>query len=62
MAGDNDPDVQFNQTVMLAGALRRQGVDVEERVFPGEGHDFLLYRTWRESYEATASFLDRWLK
>jgi len=62
MAGDNDPDVQFNQTVMLAGALRRQGVNVEERVFPGEGHDFLLYRTWRESYEEAAKVLDRWLK
>ena len=34
--GDDDPDVQFNQTVMLADALRRQGVEMEEMVIPDE--------------------------
>ncbi len=60
--GDDDRDVQFNQTVMLNDALRRQKVHVEEIVFPDEIHDFLLYRTWRESYQAAVDFLDRWLK
>jgi dipeptidyl aminopeptidase/acylaminoacyl peptidase len=57
IAGDNDPDVQFNQTVMLADALRKQGVQIEELIFPEEVHDFLLYRTWKHAYEAAAQFL-----
>jgi dipeptidyl aminopeptidase/acylaminoacyl peptidase len=61
MQGDDDRDVQFNQTVMLKDALRRQKVHVEELVFPDEIHDFLLYRTWCEAYEATVKFLDKWL-
>ena len=57
--GDNDPDVQFNQTVRLAAALRKQKVEVEELVFPDEVHDFLLYRSWVQAYEATVAFLKR---
>jgi len=57
--GDDDPDVQFNQTVRLAAALRKQKVDVEELVFPDEVHDFLLYRNWRDAYQALADFLKR---
>jgi dipeptidyl aminopeptidase/acylaminoacyl peptidase len=60
--GDDDPDVLFNNTVMLADALRRRHVEVEELIFPDEVHDFLLYRSWRAAYEATAKFLDRKLK
>ncbi len=60
--GDDDRDVQFNQTVMLNDALRRQKVEVEELIFPDEIHDFLLYRTWRAAYEAAVQFLDRHLK
>ena len=52
-------DVQFNQTVMLAGALRKQKVDVEELVLPDEVHDFLLYRSWRDAYQAAVEFLRR---
>jgi dipeptidyl aminopeptidase/acylaminoacyl peptidase len=60
--GDDDRNVQFNQTVMLAAALRRQQVGVEELVFPDEIHDFLMYRSWLEAYQATARFLDRQLR
>jgi dipeptidyl aminopeptidase/acylaminoacyl peptidase len=60
--GDDDRRVQFNQTVMLAGALRKQGVEIEELVIPDEGHDFLLHRSWKTTYEATARFLQRHLK
>ena len=60
--GDDDRNVQFNQTVKLADALRRQYVEVEELIFPDEVHDFLLYRTWLAAYQAAASFLDRKLK
>ena len=60
--GDDDPDVQFNQTVMLADALRKQGVEMEEMVIPDEVHDFLLQRSWLAAYKATAEFLQRHLK
>ncbi|SPE33638.1 Peptidase S9, prolyl oligopeptidase active site domain protein (fragment) [Candidatus Sulfopaludibacter sp. SbA3] len=60
--GDDDPDVLFNNTVMLADALRRRSVEVEELIFPDEVHDFLLYRSWRDAYQAAVRFLDRKLK
>lgn len=60
--GDDDRSVQFNQTVMLAGALRKQGVEMEEMVIPDEGHEFLLHRSWKAAYEASARFLERHLK
>jgi dipeptidyl aminopeptidase/acylaminoacyl peptidase len=56
--GDDDRDVQFNQTVMLADALRQQKVEVEELVFPDEVHDFLLHKTWLEAYRAAVRFLE----
>jgi len=59
IAGDDDPDVQFNQTVMLADALRRQGVEREVLIFPDEVHDFLMWRTWRAAYDSSAKFLLR---
>ena len=54
--GDDDPDVQFNQTVMLADALRRRGIPMQLLMFPDEVHDFLLYRTWLSAYQATSKF------
>jgi dipeptidyl aminopeptidase/acylaminoacyl peptidase len=60
--GDDDHDVQFNQTVMLADALRKQGVEMEEMVIPDEVHDFLLHRSWLSAYEATVRFIERHLK
>jgi dipeptidyl aminopeptidase/acylaminoacyl peptidase len=60
--GDDDRDVQFNQTVMLADALRRQGVEMEELVLPDEIHDFLLWRSWVAAYRASVEFLEEHLK
>jgi dipeptidyl aminopeptidase/acylaminoacyl peptidase len=60
--GDDDPDVKFKNTVILADALRRRKVDVEELIFPDEVHDFLLYRTWRSAYDATVQFFSRKLR
>jgi dipeptidyl aminopeptidase/acylaminoacyl peptidase len=60
--GDDDPDVQFKNTVMLAAALRKQKVEVEELIFPDETHDFLLHRTWVAAYEAAFRFLNARLK
>ena len=59
MQGDDDRNVQFSQTVRLAAALREQGVDFEEHVFPDEIHDFLLYRSWITAYTLAADFFQR---
>jgi dipeptidyl aminopeptidase/acylaminoacyl peptidase len=57
--GDADPDVQFNQTVRLAFALQSRNVEVEELIIPGEVHDFLLYRSWHDTYAAAVAFFKR---
>jgi dipeptidyl aminopeptidase/acylaminoacyl peptidase len=62
MQGDDDRNVLFGQTVRLAAALRAQGVEVEEKVFPDEVHDFLLHKNWVKAYELAADFFDRKLK
>lgn len=59
--GDDDRNVHFNQTVLLTDALRQRKVEFEDLIFPDEIHDFLLYRHWREGYEAAARFLERHL-
>jgi dipeptidyl aminopeptidase/acylaminoacyl peptidase len=59
--GDDDRNVPFAETVDLADALRKQGVQFEELIFPDEIHDFLLWRDWVAAYSAAASFLDRHL-
>ena len=60
--GDDDRNVPFSETVTVAGALRKQGVEFDELVFPDEVHDFLLYAHWVEAYRASAEFLRRKLK
>jgi dipeptidyl aminopeptidase/acylaminoacyl peptidase len=57
--GDDDRNVQFSQMVELADALRKQGVQYEELVFPDEIHDFLLHKTWVTAYSAAADFFRR---
>jgi len=55
--GDDDRNVQFQQTVDLALRLRREGVRVEELVFPDDIHDFLRHANWLAAYRAGAGFL-----
>jgi dipeptidyl aminopeptidase/acylaminoacyl peptidase len=57
--GDDDRNVPFSQTVVLAEALRKQRVHFEELIFPDEIHDFLLHRSWLRAYEAAAEFFDQ---
>jgi dipeptidyl aminopeptidase/acylaminoacyl peptidase len=59
--GDDDRNVPFSETVDLADALRKQGVQFEELIFPDEIHDFLLHRSWIAAYTAAAGFFDRHL-
>jgi dipeptidyl aminopeptidase/acylaminoacyl peptidase len=57
--GDDDRNVPFDQTTDLVQRLRRQGVRVEEIVYPDEIHDLLLWRSWIDAYRATAAFFTR---
>jgi dipeptidyl aminopeptidase/acylaminoacyl peptidase len=57
--GDDDRNVAFSQTVRMAAALRTQGVEFEEHVFPDEIHGFLMHRSWVTAYGLTADFFGR---
>lgn len=59
--GDDDSNVPFSQTVSLARALQREGVPLEELIFPDEIHGFLLHRNWLRAYRAEEDFFDRHL-
>ena len=60
--GDDDRNVNFNETVTLMRALRERKVEVEQLVFPDEIHGFLLHRSWMSAFTAAADFFDRKLK
>ena len=60
--GDDDRNVNFQQTVMLVEALRKQHVEFEELIFPDEIHGFLTTKRWIQAYQASADFLGKHLK
>ncbi|MEP6569432.1 MAG: prolyl oligopeptidase family serine peptidase [Acidobacteriota bacterium] len=60
--GDDDRNVPFSETVHLVEALRNQGVEFEQLIFPDEIHDFLRHEDWLRAYHASSDFLDRHLK
>ncbi len=55
--GDDDRNVPFHQTVALVEALRKQGVEFQELIFPDEIHGFLTEKRWIQAYHAAAEFL-----
>jgi dipeptidyl aminopeptidase/acylaminoacyl peptidase len=60
--GDDDRNVPFSETVNLAEALRAQGVEFEQLIFPDEIHGFLLHSRWLQAFTAAADFFERRLK
>jgi dipeptidyl aminopeptidase/acylaminoacyl peptidase len=60
--GDDDRNVAFSQDVKLAEALRAQGTEFEELIFPDDIHDFLLLEHWVKAMKTGADFLDRKLR
>jgi dipeptidyl aminopeptidase/acylaminoacyl peptidase len=60
--GDDDRNVPFFQTVDLVQRLRAQKVPFELLVLPDEIHGFVLWRSWVQSYAASADFLERVLR
>jgi dipeptidyl aminopeptidase/acylaminoacyl peptidase len=59
IAGDDDRNVGFFQTVNLVGALRAQGVYFEQLILPDEIHAFLRHESWLKAYKAAVDFLGR---
>ncbi len=57
--GDDDRNVNFNETITLAGALRQQGVYFEQLILPDEIHTFLRHASWLRGYHAAADFFKR---
>jgi len=60
--GDDDRNVDFSQSVLLARELAAKGVPFEELVFPNERHTFLRHENWVTALTASADFLTRKLK
>jgi dipeptidyl aminopeptidase/acylaminoacyl peptidase len=60
--GDDDRNVAFANMVQLAEALRKQGVEFQQVVFPDEVHDFLTHEHWLTAYHAAADFFDSHLR
>ncbi|WP_260928796.1 S9 family peptidase [Novosphingobium sp. 9] len=57
--GDDDHNVDFSQSVLLARELTARQVPYEDLVFPNERHGFLRHADWLVSYRATDDFLTR---
>jgi dipeptidyl aminopeptidase/acylaminoacyl peptidase len=60
--GDDDRNVPFHQTVALVEALRKQGVEFQELIFPDEIHGFLTEKRWLQAYHAAAEFFGKHLQ
>jgi dipeptidyl-peptidase-4 len=58
--GDDDRNVDFQQTTDLVQRLRAKGdVEIELMIAPDEPHEFLLHANRMEAYERTFEFIDR---
>ena len=60
--GDDDRNVPFTETIHMIHQLRRQGVEVDEKILPDEIHGFLMYKSWLQVDEATFEFINRKFK
>ena len=57
--GDDDRNVDFSQSIKLVEALREQGTEFEELIFPDDIHDFLLLEHWVNAMKAADDFFSR---
>jgi dipeptidyl aminopeptidase/acylaminoacyl peptidase len=60
--GDDDKNVDHEQSLLLARELTARGVPFEELSLPNERHEFFRYGDWLASYRATEAFFARTLK
>jgi dipeptidyl aminopeptidase/acylaminoacyl peptidase len=59
--GDDDKNVSFSQSVLLARELAARRIPFRDLVFPNERHGFFRHAHWLESLRATEAFFDRTL-
>ncbi|HEX8482243.1 MAG TPA: prolyl oligopeptidase family serine peptidase [Allosphingosinicella sp.] len=59
--GDDDRNVDFSQSMLLARELAARRIPYRELVFPNERHSFLLHAHWLASFEAADAFLEEHL-
>ena len=59
IAGDDDRNVNFTETVSMIAALRQQGVPFEQLILPDEIHGFLRHASWLRAYHAEIDFFKR---
>lgn len=57
--GDDDRNVPFIESVMITEALRKQGVEFEQVVYPDEVHGFLRHENWLRTFHAASDFFER---
>jgi dipeptidyl aminopeptidase/acylaminoacyl peptidase len=62
MHGDADTAVPMEQTTLLAAALRKRNIPVDELVIPDETHFLLRHASWMTISKATADYFDRHMK
>jgi dipeptidyl aminopeptidase/acylaminoacyl peptidase len=60
--GDDDRNVNFQQTTDLVEKLRDKNVPVEVLILPDEVHGFLRYESWKRVFENAKDFFDSHLK
>jgi dipeptidyl aminopeptidase/acylaminoacyl peptidase len=60
--GDDDRNVDFSQSVLLARELAARRIEFRELAFPGERHSFLRHSSWLAAFRATVAFLEEKLK
>lgn len=56
--GDDDQNVDFSQSLLLARELTARGIPYRELVFPNERHSFFGHENWLRALRATEDFLD----
>ena len=59
--GDEDPVVQYSQSVALYDSLNERGIPCTLKIFEKEGHGFRRDETIREYYRMILNFLDQYL-
>lgn len=57
-----DADSLKDETVILAAALRKKGIPVEQMMIPDEVHFLLRHKSWHVIFQATKDYLDKYLK
>jgi dipeptidyl aminopeptidase/acylaminoacyl peptidase len=60
--GDDDHNVDFGQSVLLARELAARRIPYRDLVFPDERHGFLRYADWLAAYRATDDFFRDFLR